>query len=145
MDGFKTSSSWGFAIGRACRPYRSSSHLPRARENVVTMTGKGNLAAFVAHHFPASDRGLYQRFWDRRFGEAFDETQQQKAISFNDSFELSQQTDAVWAAYGEAEKLLRNLIQAAEIEKASLENQQRTAKSWEEVAAIQEKSPSFRG
>ena len=47
-------------------------HMPRARENVVT-TGKGNLSAFVTHHFPGPDQGLYQEFWERTFGKARDE------------------------------------------------------------------------
>ena len=68
----------GFCHRPGLSPLPVVLHLPRARENVVSIAGKGNLAAFVAHHFPASDRGLYQnsgtgasaRHWTKNSGRS---------------------------------------------------------------------------
>jgi len=111
QDQFQT----GYCHRPGLPPLRVILHLPRARENVVT-TGKGNLGAFVAYHFPESDQALYQRFWERTFGKARDETDAEHEISFVDSFELSSEIDSVWAVYAQARELLLELERAPSID-----------------------------
>ena len=64
-------------------------HLPRLRSNVVQSEFQSNLATFVPEHFPSTNLGLFQDFYERQVGTGRDKQGKVRKITFLKSYELS--------------------------------------------------------
>lgn len=63
-------------------------HLPRLSSNIIRSEFQSNLATFVPEHFPSTDLGVFQDFYEREVGSGTDRQGKVRKITFVNSYEL---------------------------------------------------------
>ncbi len=64
-------------------------HMPRLRSNIVQSEFQSNLATFVPEHFPSTNLGIFQDFYEREVGSGIDKQGHVRKITFMESYEFS--------------------------------------------------------
>ncbi|WP_062059625.1 protein-arginine deiminase family protein [Aquimarina longa] len=96
-----------FQVGYCHKPRsieRVVLHLPRMRSNVVVVNNTPNLSTFVTEHFPSTNLGLFQEFWERNVANYVDANGRSQSLSFSQSYEVMSLLVKFWNLWS---KLIR--------------------------------------